>query len=147
MRLRHARDVVGTLALALAMYGAPLHAKDSFKHSVKGGGGGGTGATGPQGPQGKIGPAGAAGATGAQGPQGKSGPQGSSGPQGPQGAPGTAGLYYSDQGAQLAADVSGAQEVVAYCRPGDLATGGGFDIQLAPDVKVVRSQFVQEQPG
>ncbi|MEV0924305.1 hypothetical protein AB0I99_04090 [Streptomyces spongiicola] len=82
------------------------------------------GDTGPQGPQGEQGDQGE---TGPQGPQGDQGDQGETGPQGPQGDSGIFGAYVR---VGEPAPIS-----VVECDPGDIATGGGFEVpEGVPDV-------------
>ncbi|GFH36416.1 collagen-like protein [Streptomyces pacificus] len=88
------------------------------------------GDTGPQGPQGEQGEQGDRGPRGPQGEQGEQGDRGPRGPQGFQGEQGESGVF----GAYVRVGEPGPISVVE-CDPGDIATGGGFEVpEGVPDI-------------
>lgn len=81
--------------------------------------------TGPQGVTGPQGPAGPQGIQGPQGVQGPVGPLGAQGPVGPIGLTGVVRIYFKVVETVVPPN-SPSSAVVAWCEPGDVATGGGF---------------------
>lgn len=97
---------------------------------------GAAGATGPAGPtgapgsggiQGPAGPTGVAGPPGTNGMNGARGATGSTGATGPPGPSGVLGFYYVF-GAPTAVNSGAEGSAQANCSPGDMVTGGGFQL-------------------
>ncbi|GMR02841.1 MAG: hypothetical protein BMS9Abin20_1192 [Acidimicrobiia bacterium] len=83
---------------------------------------GADGADGAVGPEGPVGPQGSDGAVGPRGPAGPQGPAGAVGPEGPPGPP----LNFYSTTVPLTSEGNSPSSGIAYCDPGDSATGGGF---------------------
>ena len=59
------------------------------------------------------------------------------------------GFYRKEVESKLTGSASVRVEAEVFCDSGDVATGGGYDMQFSTTAKVIRSQYVQEQgtPG
>ncbi len=85
-----------------------------------------SGPQGPQGSKGEAGPQGPQGSKGEAGPQGPQGSKGETGPQGPQGPKGD--LAIETVSHQQTIRAGSTVLVTVDCKPGWLATGGGYDL-------------------
>ncbi|MGH8925602.1 MAG: hypothetical protein ACRDWA_13345 [Acidimicrobiia bacterium] len=99
---------------------------------------GSSGSAGPQGPIGPVGPEGPSGPAGLQGDPGPEGPEGPMGPEGPTG-PAASSNYYVASATSEAPRNSTSSPLAAACDAGDVAVGGGFDVE-PPNAWIIASQ-------
>jgi hypothetical protein len=85
----------------------------------------------------------AQGVPGPQGPQGAQGPQGPQGAQGPAGPSGTASITATHRTSQRVCPEDTICSHIASCAAGEIATGGGHDIEHITST----SELVQEGPS